>query len=110
MAMYPDSHRDALSSIMESCAASRTYSRRIQFIHETAMRALGLTASQRNRRHLEIIDRVGPNPGKDAYVLRDRRRAEQAARYQRQLAGEAAAEGLPRAPRPFIEQPEKETA
>lgn len=44
-------HREALYEIAGMCLQSTTYTRRTQAIHETAMVALGMTASQRNERH-----------------------------------------------------------
>jgi hypothetical protein len=66
--------RDTLDQILTLCAQSRTYSRRTQQIHEVAMRGLGLTANQREARHLEILGRVGGNPRKDAFLERKAKR------------------------------------
>lgn len=67
-------HREALNKIMELCATGRTYTRRMQCIHNVAMTALGMTANQRNARHLEVFVRVGDNPGRDAYLTRQAKR------------------------------------
>ncbi|MRW88820.1 hypothetical protein GJ699_02345 [Duganella sp. FT80W] len=69
-------HRDALADIMRLCATSRTYTRRVQNINEVAMVALGMTANQRHAQHLEILDRIGDQPFKDAYMKRKARREE----------------------------------
>lgn len=63
-------HRQALESIMRECANSRTYSRRTQVINTIAMRALGMTATQRHAVHMEIFERVGDDPIKQAYLQR----------------------------------------
>lgn len=63
-------HREALEKIMRICADSRTYTRRTQGINDEAMRALGMTANQRHAKHMEIMDRVGDQPCKDAYLAR----------------------------------------
>lgn len=44
-------HREALERIIGLCAASATYTNRIQQIHDVAMRGLGLTLNQRAERH-----------------------------------------------------------
>jgi hypothetical protein len=51
------SHRDALNKIMSLCNKTSHYTRRTQTIHEIAMAALGLTASQRQERHTKIMMR-----------------------------------------------------
>lgn len=63
-------HRQALEKIMRICAESRTYSRRTQTINNEAMRALGMTASQRHEVHMRIFERVGDTPLQDAYLKR----------------------------------------
>ncbi|WP_050466342.1 hypothetical protein [Herbaspirillum chlorophenolicum] len=63
-------HRQALDQIMRLCADSRTYSRRTQLINEVAMKALGMTAGQRHEVHISILDRIGDEPFKQAYLAR----------------------------------------
>lgn len=72
--------RDALESILALCNQSRAYTRRTQQIHEVAMRGLGLTANQREARHMTIFDRVGDEPAKKAFLAREARRVEKAER------------------------------
>jgi len=73
--------RNTLDQILTLCAQSRTYSRRTQQIHEVAMRGLGLTANQREARHLAILGRIGGNPHKEAFLERKaKREAKEAAR------------------------------
>lgn len=68
--------RKALDDIVVICNQSRTYTRRIQLIHEIAMRALGMTAGQREQRHIAVFDRLGDAPAKSAFEQReDKRRA-----------------------------------
>lgn len=69
-------HRKALADIVRMCSTSRTYTRRIQNINEVAMVALGMTANQRHAQHMEIIDRIGDDPVKTAYMARKQRREE----------------------------------
>lgn len=71
-------HRAALEKIMRICAESRTYSRRTQVINNVAMTALGMTENQRHQVHIEIMDRVGDEPLKEAYL---KRKAKQDARF-----------------------------
>lgn len=71
-------HRDALWEIAEMCKLSRTQTRRIQSIHETAMVALGMTESQRNERHQHAF--------KVAENHRLRRQAEVMANKERKAA------------------------
>lgn len=66
--------RNTLDQILTLCAQSRTYTRRTQQIHEVAMRGLGLTANQREARHLEILGRIGGNPHKQAFLERKAKR------------------------------------
>jgi hypothetical protein len=47
--------RDALFEICELCGASSRYSPRVKEIHEVAMKAIGMTESQRSQRHAAII-------------------------------------------------------
>jgi len=61
---------------MQMCATSRTYTRRIQNINEVAMVALGMTANQRHARHMQILDRIGDEPFKAAFLARKQRREE----------------------------------
>lgn len=68
-------HRKALEDIMRICAASRTYTRRTQQINDVAMYALGMTAAQRQARHVEIMERVGGKPIAAAYLARCAKRA-----------------------------------
>lgn len=69
-------HRKALDDIVRLCSTSRTYTRRIQNINEVAMVALGMTANQRHAQHMEVIDRIGDEPVKAAYMARKLRREE----------------------------------
>jgi hypothetical protein len=71
-------HRAALENIMRLCGESRVYTRRTQQINNVAMKALGMTASQRHEVHVGIMDRVGDAPLKDAYL---RRKAKQDAKF-----------------------------
>lgn len=50
-------HRNALEKILKICYESSEYSRRTQAIHEEAMKALGLTESQRQTRHVKAMMR-----------------------------------------------------
>jgi hypothetical protein len=50
-------HRQALEKILKICNESSEYTRRTQAIHETAMVALGLTAGQRETRHIKAMMR-----------------------------------------------------
>lgn len=43
--------REALTQIMRLCGKSKTYTNRIQQIHDIAMRGLGMTLNQRAERH-----------------------------------------------------------
>ncbi len=79
-------HRDALDKILIICNGSRTYTRRVQQVHEVAMRALGLTAGQREGRHTAIFQRIGDEAGKQAYLTRE------AKRETKRLKKEAAAQ------------------
>lgn len=74
-------HRAALEQIMRLCAESRTYTRRTQLINTVAMKALGMTASQRHQVHLEIMDRVGDQPMKAAYLQRQAKASAKMAAY-----------------------------
>lgn len=78
--------RDALDQILIECNGSRTYTRRIQHIHEIAMHALGVTLSQRTARHEAIFERVGDDPGLKAY---QERMAKRAARIEDRYGDEA---------------------
>ena len=74
--------RDAFDRILDLCSQSRTYTRRIQLIHDEAMRALGMTASQRQARHIAVFERIGDDPGRAAYEARvAKRRAHIEAKY-----------------------------
>lgn len=66
-------HRKALEQIMRICEESRTYTRRTQNINNVAMLALGMTANQRHDVHISIMDRIGDDPGKKAYLARKER-------------------------------------
>lgn len=44
-------YRDVLYEIANTCMKSNTYTRRIQSIHNRAMKALGMTENQRQERH-----------------------------------------------------------
>ncbi|MCG2586536.1 hypothetical protein [Massilia sp. TS11] len=79
-------HREALEQILVLCNQSRTYTRRIQAIHEVAMYALGLTQSQRKARHVNVFERIGDKPGRDAFLLRQERRLQIAAATERNAA------------------------
>jgi hypothetical protein len=87
-------HRKALSDIMNLCATGRTYTRRMQAINNIAMKALGLTAGQRHEAHLAIMDRVGDEPIKDAYLKRR-------AKFDAKMAAYAESKGLQ--PLPVLE-------
>ena len=69
-------HREALEHIMRICATSRTYTRRTQQINDVDMYAVGMTAAQRQARHVEIMQRVGGQPIVDAYLERCRKRTQ----------------------------------
>lgn len=71
-----DNPRDALEFIMKVCNHSSQYTRRTQTIHEAAMFGLGMTQPQRNRRHQAIFERIGDNPGRDAFLKRQAKRDE----------------------------------
>lgn len=73
------SHRQALEQIMRQCEQSRTYTRRVQVINDIAMKALGMTYGQRHEQHLSIMNRIGDEPAKQAYLARRARAAEKAA-------------------------------
>ena len=75
--------RDALEDILHLCHTSRAYTRRTQQIHEVAMRGLGMTAGQRMARHVAILERIGGDPLKDAFLERE------AKRQTKQTTGEA---------------------
>lgn len=66
--------RETLDHILRLCAASRTYTRRTQQIHDVAMQGLGMTAGQRQGRHMAVFDRIGDDPAKQAYIEREARR------------------------------------
>lgn len=66
--------REALDQILILCNQSRTYTRRTQSIHEVAMRGLGMTAGQRQERHLAILGRTGGNPAQEDYLARQAKR------------------------------------
>lgn len=68
--------REALEDIMSLCKSARQYTRRTQQIHEVAMRALGLTATQREYRHVEIFTRLGDIPAKTRFLEREAKRRE----------------------------------
>lgn len=67
-------HREALEHIMRICSTSRTYTRRTQQINDVAMYALGMTAAQRQARHIEIMERVGGKPLATDYLEREAKR------------------------------------
>lgn len=67
-------HREALEHIMRICATSRTYTRRTQQINDVAMYAVGMTATQRQARHVEIMERIGGKPLASAYLEREAKR------------------------------------
>jgi hypothetical protein len=67
--------REALDRILILCNQSATYTRRVQLIHDEAMRALGLTANQRRARHCAVFERIGDAPGRTAYLARMEKRA-----------------------------------
>lgn len=69
-------HRQALEDILRLCSQARIYTRRTQNIHEAAMKGLGLTANQRNERHIAILERNGVNPFEKSYRDRVARRAQ----------------------------------
>jgi len=78
--------REALDKILSICNHSRTYTRRVQTIHEVAMKALGLTASQREARHIAIFERTGADPEKQRFLAREaKRKAREAERNAEQL-------------------------
>lgn len=86
--------REALDHILILCSGSRTYTRRVQTIHEVTMEGLGMTKNQRQERHMSIMRRVGG----DAMVSDYRERcAKRAAKLEaKQAAREAEpAETLP---------------
>lgn len=66
--------REALDDILRLCHQSRTYTRRVQTIHEVAMQALGMTAGQREARHVAILQRTAGDPGVRAYREREEKR------------------------------------
>lgn len=66
--------REALDRILVICNQSRNYSRRTQTIHEVAMKGLGLTANQREARHMRIFERIGDEPGKQRWLEREAKR------------------------------------
>ena len=63
-------HRKALEDIMRMCEGSRTYTRRTQAISNIAMVALGMTANQRHAAHVAILDRIGDQPMRQAFLAR----------------------------------------
>jgi len=63
---------------MRLCGESRVYTRRTQKINNVAMKALGMTATQRHHVHIEIMDRIGDKPLKEAYL---KRKAKQDAKF-----------------------------
>ena len=67
-------HREALEHIMRICATSRTYTRRTQQINDVAMYAVGMTAAQRQARHVEIMERIGGKPLAADYLEREAKR------------------------------------
>lgn len=79
-------HRKALEQIMRQCEQSRTYNRRTQVINDIAMRALGMTYGQRHEVHMSIMDKVGDEPLKQAYLARRARAEKKAA--EKAAAGE----------------------
>lgn len=81
--------REALDHILRLCNESRTYTRRTQAIHEVAMQGLGLTANQRQERHMAILGRTGGNPAQEAYLARKEKRQ---AKLDAKLAARDAAE------------------
>lgn len=68
-------YREALDQILIICNGSETYTRRVQQIHEVAMKALGMTENQRTARHEAIFARVGNDPGLTNFRAREARRA-----------------------------------
>ena len=80
-------HRAALEQIMRLCAESRTYTRRTQLINNVAMKALGMTAGQRHQVHVEIMDRIGDKPLKEAYLRRKAKADAKMAAYMRETHG-----------------------
>ncbi len=74
-------HRKALEDIMRQCADARTYTRRTQVINNIAMRALGMTGNQRHEVHMEILDRIGEEPVKQAYLARRSKSEKKMAQY-----------------------------
>lgn len=68
--------RDTLDHILRLCNSSRTYSRRTQEIHEVTMKGLGMTAGQREARHVAILTRIGGDPLAQAYRERAAKRRE----------------------------------
>lgn len=82
-------HRAALEQIMRLCAESRTYTRRTQLINNVAMKALGMTAGQRHEVHIAIMDRVGDEPLKEAYLRRKAKTDAKLAAYMAETHGVA---------------------
>jgi hypothetical protein len=77
--------RETLDTILRLCASSRAYTRRVQQIHDVAMRGLGMTAGQREERHMAILDRIGDEPVKAAWLAREaKRKAKEAAYAERE--------------------------
>jgi hypothetical protein len=66
--------RETLGHILRLRNDSRTYTRRTQQIHDVAMRGLGMTAGQRESRHMAIFERTCDHPAKQAYIEREARR------------------------------------
>lgn len=79
--------REALDHILILCNNCDKYTRRLQTIHEVAMKALGLTAGQRQARHELILERTGGAEALDAYHARqEKRRLKAAAKEAEKLA------------------------
>lgn len=80
-------HRKALEDIMRLCAEGRTYTRRTQSINNIAMKALGMTGNQRHEVHMRIMDRVGDDPIKQAYLMRREKAARKMDAYMLDVHG-----------------------
>lgn len=72
---FPLNHREALEEIAKACTQSRTYTRRTQYIHEVAMKALGMTAGQRMQRHMAVFDKTKEEEARERFMQRAAKQA-----------------------------------
>lgn len=79
--------REALDHILILCNKTDHYTRRLQTIHEVAMKGLGLTAGQPQARHERILERTGGAEALAKYHARQgKRRLKAAAKEAEKLA------------------------